>query len=289
MEMQNLYEIIKGSLFFNKFVLNDTICVEYTCPLEEDQMGVFAKYDYIIHVLSGKKSWKTLQREWTVTEGNTLYVKKGAAIVTQDFDEDFCMIGFFLPDEIIQESLSAVFENLPVISDEKLTQFTASELQRSDFFDGYFQSMLTYFRAKGQPPDPILKLKIKELLINIIYNCDDQLLLSYLRSLVENNRPSLTHTMESNFCYNLKLEEFAKMSHRSLSTFKRDFMNHYNTTPGKWLTAKRLEHAAKNLMHNVDNISQIAFDSGFENLSHFSRAFRQKFGVAPSAYRNHMS
>ena len=237
--MLNMYDEIRSSLHFDKFEFGEMLFVEYTCPIKDDSAGIWTPRDSFIHVLSGKKSWKTLQREWTVTEGNTLYVKKGAAIVTQDFDEDFCMIGFFLPDEIIQESLSAVFENLPVISDEKLTQFTASELQRSDFFDGYFQSMLTYFRAKGQPPDPILKLKIKELLINIIYNCDDQLLLSYLRSLVENNRPSLTHTMESNFCYNLKLEEFAKMCHRSLSKFKRDFFNHYNTTPGKWLLNKR--------------------------------------------------
>lgn len=55
-QMQNLYEVIKGSLFFNRFVLNDLICVEYTCPLEEEQMGIFAQYDYIIHVLSGKKN-----------------------------------------------------------------------------------------------------------------------------------------------------------------------------------------------------------------------------------------
>jgi len=287
--MQNLYEVIKGSLFFNRFVLNDLVCVEYTCPLEDEQLGIFTQYDYIIHVLSGKKSWKTIQGEWTIDAGNTLYVKKGAAIITQDFDEDFCMLGFFLPDDLIQESLANVFHQMLVKSDEQGHQFTAAKLEPSDYLDGFFHSMLTYFRGKKQPPDAIIKLKIKELLINILYNCQDKQLLSYFKSVANNSIPSLTNIMESNFCFNLKIEEFAKMSHRSLSTFKRDFHNHYNTTPGKWLLGKRLDYAANLLLRNATNISQVAFESGFEDHSHFSRAFREKFGLAPSEYRERIT
>ena len=57
--MRNIYEVIKDSLSFNKFILNDLVCVEYTCPLEEEQLGIFTQSDYIIHVLSGKKTWKS--------------------------------------------------------------------------------------------------------------------------------------------------------------------------------------------------------------------------------------
>ena len=91
--------------------------------------------------------------------------------------------------------------------------------------------------------------------------------------------------MESNFCYNLKIEEFAKMSHRSLSTFKRDFQNHYSKSPGKWLLSKRLDYAATLLVNNLSNVSQVAFESGFEDVSHFSRVFKQKFNQSPSRYR----
>ena len=283
--MQNLYEVIKGSLFFNRFVLNDLICVEYTCPLEEEQIGIFTQYDYIIHVLSGKKTWKTIEGVWTIEAGNTLFVKKGSAIITQDFDDDFCMLGFFLPDDLIQESLSEIVHKTPVFKGDQVHQFTATVLKQSSYLDGFFQSMLAYFRGKEQPPESIIKLKIKELLINIIYNCEDNLLLSYIKMLTDNKHPSLTHIMESNFCYNLKMEEFAKMSHRSLSTFKRDFHNHYNMTPGKWLLSKRLDYAASLLLNNFSNISQIAFESGFEDVSHFSRAFKEKFSLTPSEYR----
>jgi AraC-like DNA-binding protein len=95
--------------------------------------------------------------------------------------------------------------------------------------------------------------------------------------------------MEANFCYNLALEEFARLSHRSLSTFKRDFRKHYNQSPGKWLLQKRLEYSAVLLKNPALNVSQVALDCGFEDLSHFSRAFKEKFGRSPANYRKQVS
>ncbi len=283
--MQNLYEIIKNSLFFNKFLIDDLVCVEYTCPLEEKNVGVFAQYDYIIHVLSGTKTWKTIHGEWEINARQTLYVKKGAALVTQFFDEDFCMLGFFLPDDLIRKSLKDIDKKNIPFNGNQLHQFTAAKLKGNTYLENFFQSMLVYFRDKKQPPDSIIKLKLKELLLNIVYNCDDQLLVSYLMYIRNNSNPSLTHIMETNFCFNLKLEEFAKLTYRSLSTFKRDFQNHYNTTPGKWLLDKRLNYAANLLAGGNLNVSQIAFDSGFEQAAHFSRVFKNKFELSPVNYR----
>jgi len=282
--MHNLFEDVRDSLVFNKFSLNDLICVEYTCPVEDEQIPIYAQSDYLIHVLSGKKAWKTIEGEWMVSAGETLFVKKGAAIVTQDFDEDFCMLGFFLPDDVIRDSLK---ESVKTLSSERhinINQFTATKLLRKDYLDSFFHSILPYFREQKDPPKTILKLKLKELLINLLYHSDNDLLTSYLKSVTVNSEPSLTHIMENNFSFNLKLEEFAKMSHRSLSKFKRDFFNHYNMTPGKWLLSKRLDYAANLILQNTLSITQIAFESGFEDVSHFSRKFKEKFGSSPKIY-----
>ena len=85
--------------------------------------------------------------------------------------------------------------------------------------------------------------------------------------------------MNDNYCFNLKLEEYAQLSNRSLSAFKRDFQKHFDTTPGKWLLEKRLNHAMNLLSNSNKTVSEAAFESGFENPSHFSRAF-------PPAFRN---
>jgi len=283
--MRNLYEVIKDSLHFNKFIIDDLICVEYTCPLEDEQLGLFAEHDYIIHVLSGTKTWKTIHGEWKIKAGETLYVKKGAAIITQFFEEDFCMLGFFLPDDLIRGSLKETDQILTKLTVNQIQKFTASQLKEANYLDGFFNSMLHYFRNDEQPEDSIIKLKLKELLLNLIYKSEDTLLVSYLNYIKENSNPALTHIMESNFCYNLNIEQFARMCHRSLSTFKRDFHNHYDTTPGKWLLSKRLDFAANMLVSKNTNISQVAFDSGFEDISHFSRVFKEKFNTTPSTYR----
>jgi len=283
--MQNLYEVIKGSLFFNKFVINNLVCVEYNCPLPDEQVAIFAQYDYIIHVLSGKKTWQTINGKWILEAGETMYVKKGAAVITQDFEDDFCMLGFFIPDSLIRESLADTVLT-PGFSDNPQAGFMATKLNESTYLEGFFQSMLTYFRGKKQPPDSLILLKLKELLINIISHCHNPQLISYLHSVAKSTEPSLTDIMENNFCYNLKLEEFAKMSHRSLSTFKRDFFNHYNKTPGKWLKDKRLDYSAKLLLNKSMNISQSAYESGFEDVSHFTRTFKEEFKQTPTEFRS---
>ena len=91
--------------------------------------------------------------------------------------------------------------------------------------------------------------------------------------------------MEKNFCFNLKLEDYAELSHRSLSSFKRDFMEYFNMSPGKWISQRRVHFAANMLANTNLSISQVAFDSGFEDLSHFSRVFKKSMKINPSEYK----
>jgi AraC-like DNA-binding protein len=281
--MINFYKIVKESLHFNRFEFDNTVCLEYSCPIEAEQVGIFSQSDYIVHVLSGKKTYNTINGQWTLTPGQTLFMKKGATIINQYFDDEFCMLGFFICDDLITETVSELKGKMPIKLTAQAQQFTATEVQSNSYLEGYFHSMLTYFRAEEQPPNHIIKLKLKELLVNII-NCDP-VLNAYLGSFLSQDKPSLSGIMESNFRYNLKLEDFAELTHRSLSSFKRDFQNYYNESPGKWLIKKRVDYAANLLLSSDESVSQIAFESGFEDLSHFSRVFKERTGKNPSDYR----
>jgi transcriptional regulator GlxA family with amidase domain len=149
----------------------------------------------------------------------------------------------------------------------------------------YFQSMLAYFTGTAKPAETLLTLKLKELIVSRLLGRNNPELAVYFQSLLKSDAPPLSQIMEANLCYNLPLEEFAKLSHRSLSTFKRDFRKYYNQSPGKWLLQKRLEYSAVLLKNPALNVSQVALDCGFEDLSHFSRAFKEKFGMSPAHYR----
>ncbi len=88
--------------------------------------------------------------------------------------------------------------------------------------------------------------------------------------------------------FNLSNAQFARLAQRSLASFNREFRTYYNITPGKWLTRKRLEYAKLLLDTSKRNISEKAYDSGFENISHFSRVFKEKYGYSPRQYRSNI-
>ncbi len=282
--MLNLYELIKDGLYYNKFVVDENIFVEYSCPLEDEQFGIFSQSDFLVHVLSGKKTWESMEGSWTAEAGQTLYLKKGANMIKQFFEDDFCMLAFFISDDLIKEAVNDVIGKVALSNITCKDNFKATALNSNVFLEGFFQSMLLYFSEKETPTDYLLKLKLKELLANIICSNENPELVNYFKVVADKGKPSLMQIMEQNFCFNLKLEEFAKLTNRSLSTFKRDFQQYYNTTPGKWLTTKRLECASKLIQNNFSNITQIAYKCGFEDVSHFSKAFKSHFGVAPSEY-----
>ena len=281
--MLNFYKIVKENLSFNRFQFKDTVCLEYTCPIDADQIGIFSQNDYVVHVLSGKKTYRTVNGEWTVSEGQTLYLKKGAEVINQFFDDEYCMLGFFLSDDLIRETYKEMQGKVNLKKGEDPSVFTALEVETSNFLEGYFHSMLNYFRGEDRPPDHILVMKLKELLITLM-NCDP-LLTGYFNTLSNTDKPSIEQIMENNFCFNLKLEDYAELAHRSLSSFKRDFVEHFKLSPGKWLSQRRIHFAANMIVNSNLSVSQVAFESGFEDLSHFSRVFKKIMGTNPSDYK----
>jgi AraC-like DNA-binding protein len=67
--------------------------------------------------------------------------------------------------------------------------------------------------------------------------------------------------------------------------FLRTFAHLTGVTPHQYLLRARLRHAAVRLVHDAGSVLDIALDSGFGDLSNFTRAFRTEFGVSPGQYR----
>ena len=81
---------------------------------------------------------------------------------------------------------------------------------------------------------------------------------------------------------NYSVEELAKLTARSLSAFKRDFHNIFETTPHQWLLRRKIDYAEQVLTSKKMKASDIYFMLGFNELSHFSSAFKKIKGIAPS-------
>jgi len=88
--------------------------------------------------------------------------------------------------------------------------------------------------------------------------------------------------MNKNFMFNVNIGRFAYLTGRSLSAFKRDFKITFNETPNRWLIKKRLQEAYFLIKKKNKKPSDIYLELGLETLSHFSYAFKKKFGQTPT-------
>lgn len=91
--------------------------------------------------------------------------------------------------------------------------------------------------------------------------------------------------MNRNFRFNVALQRFAYLTGRSLTAFKQDFKRVFNDTPGRWLMQKRLKEAYFLIDKQGQRPSDVYLEVGFEDLSHFSYAFRKFFGFPPTQLR----
>ncbi len=142
-------------------------------------------------------------------------------------------------------------------------------------------SLVPYFEVKGPFPENLAHLKITEA-ISILRTIDPTID-GVLANFEDPHKADLVSFMEKNYMFNLPLEKFSYLTGRSLTTFKRDFRKAFNSTPQKWLTQKRLELAHYQMSERKRKPVEICYEVGFENLSHFSFAFKRHFGYAPTS------
>ncbi|HKJ43170.1 MAG TPA: AraC family transcriptional regulator, partial [Sunxiuqinia sp.] len=270
--MINLYnEQIAHPDTFKQLSVRDLLFVHYQCPQAEKLVELYNDYNLIAFTLDGERLVHQGGKSWKLTSQTSYFQRKTAYVQEVPESQGWKVLAFHIPDEFLIQFADEFMdnfstENLPELTSEMFIEVDLNEVTRT-----YFYSMLPYFIQKTPPSEKLLELKFKELLLTILSNPLNKQLLAYILHLSDSIKPPIWQVMEKNYTYHLNLQEFARIASRSLTVFKREFFDYYQTTPGKWLTNKRLKHAQIQLNTTKQNITEIALNSGFENVSHFSR------------------
>ncbi|NBA88109.1 helix-turn-helix domain-containing protein [Emticicia sp. CRIBPO] len=107
-----------------------------------------------------------------------------------------------------------------------------------------------------------------------------------LRNEVDSNRiKKVLEFVSENFQNDIMLEDVAQLANMSESAFSRYFKKRTRKTFSTFLTEIRIEHACKLLQNDKMSVSEISFDSGFNNLSNFNRQFKTIKKIPPLTYR----
>ncbi len=196
-----------------------------------------------------------------------------------------------------KERENGEFEKVVIIFDKEFLQsfrekhapafleFSSSEafvvLPKDVLIDNFIHSLIPYYNGFGKIDPHYADIKREELLLILLKEYPEQAAALFVDRDIP-QKINLEAYMNRNFKFNVSIERFAFLTGRSISGFKRDFEKTFHNTPGKWLTQKRLEEAHFLIEKKKQKPADIYLDLGFEDLSHFSFAFKKQFGVNPT-------
>jgi AraC-like DNA-binding protein len=233
-------------------------------------------------ITSGIAEHHTPDGVTTYTPGTVCLFKRTQLMKTikKPFEgKPFTTINIFLD----QETLKKYSLEHDIKADGIYTSEPNVMLENDDFMKGYFSSLMPYF-AQPEKLTPTLEyLKTIEAIELLLRN---PVLKNFLFDFSEPYKIDLEAYMNRHFSYKVPLAQFAKLTGRSLSTFKRDFRSIFGTTPEKWLQKQRLEQAHFLITQKNKCPSEIYLELGFETLSHFSYTFKKQFGQTMTALQN---
>jgi AraC-like DNA-binding protein len=144
----------------------------------------------------------------------------------------------------------------------------------------YLASLQPYQQLAQPGNAPLLAHKAREALLLLLQVQPE--LKDVLFDFSEPGKIDLAAFMHQNFRFNVSLSRFAYLTGRSLATFKRDFAKLFQRSPHHWLMQRRLQEAHYLLKEQGKTPSEVYLEVGFEDLSHFSFAFKKAYGLAPS-------
>ena len=234
-------------------------------------------------VLEGEQRIKTYDEEVIrIKAHEVLFIPRGLYYVSDLVPQNgaFKSLLFYFDDVIIQEFLS----------NSKVTQISRNNVPNFLKFgvvpslDLFAQTLIDLYQANRIKNKQFLNLKILELLYLLNGLASEQQFANFLFQLTLPKKRNIKSFMEDNFDKPLKVEDYAYLTGRSLSTFRRDFKRYYDMTPQKWLQDRRLERALNILEKKEISVTELAYEVGYENISYFIKAFKNKVGQSPKQY-----
>lgn len=217
------------------------------------------------------------------SKGEFVLLKKFTqATITKTWDNGglkFSSIVFSFQEDLVQDAISRL--DLPPVIKSYTSYENMLGIASNPVLNQFILSLQLFFDQGIEMDNQLAKLKTMEAIIGMIRTNDE---LAYqLQNFSVKSKADLHQYMNFHYLENKKLAEFAKESGRSLSVFKKDFQALYNIPPAQWLKNKRLEHAYKLLTTTRRKASDIYLECGFEDLAHFSKSFKSRFAINPSA------
>lgn len=234
------------------------------------------------YVYSGEMLLDNGTEEIRVRKGECVFIPRDHHITMYKRScegERYCGI-FLMFTRSFLRKMYGRFERREVPADTPRLDAGVIKLPATVELASLFSSMTPYFDPEVKPEEDFMDLKLQEGLLALLH-IDKR----FGPTLFDFNQPwkiDILEFLNENYMYEFTVEELAHYTGRSPATFKRDFKKISDLTPEKWLIRKRLEVAYAK-MKEGRRVVEVYAEVGFKNPSHFSTAFKKRYGVSPTA------
>jgi AraC-like DNA-binding protein len=259
------------------------------CTYTESEEGTFfLEENMLLIILHGTLNIRFGEAEYEVSQNQMAFLKKDILVCfnaagAQDASVKVEYILFSLKYDLVKEFVKLA--ELSIAATEESFPITVNELDERLL--KYVDSLEFYFIEPEKVEGSLIKIKLLELLFYLAAN--DNKILEQVLDLRDHFRSNITATVEENILNSLSLQQLAVLSGRSLSSFRRDFLAIYNMPPSQWIRQKRLDKARELLISTSMTVTDICYTTGFENIAHFSRLFKSRFGYCPTEFRTQLN
>ena len=252
----------------------------YACSFDKAHTyEQFVPENLLAYQVSGQTQIYHQRGEMVLEEGQILLARKNQfakSIKIPAKDKAYQCVSVLLTHDRLQQF---ALDN-DIFCGEKYHGSKNILLEPDTILKDYFLSVLPYIEPRKSVSKKLAAIKVNEAIQLLVEMRAD--LKPFLFDFSDPHKQGLEEFMLKNFHHNAPIKHFARLSGRSLSSFKRDFAETFKISPGTWLKNKRLSEAYYLIKKKSQNPRDIYLELGFENLSHFYTAFKQKYGHTPA-------
>lgn len=256
------------------------IKLAFTQVCEEELFkDVYFAANSLYYVESGSAILYADQEKIHIKKGEIAIIKQHSKLDIQkskdDNGIDFKSIIFYLFPDFVSDFAR---ENSPHEQSNALSP-ALLHLGSPQSLKDFSESLIPLFECKEQKSSDLKEITFTAL--QHLSQHNEQL----IHFLFANNKPvkiDLYEFMIHTELNNYSVKDLSQLTGRSLSAFKRDFFTIFETTPHQWLLSRKINYAEQLLRDQKMKPNDIYFMLGFNELSHFSAAFKKIKGLSPS-------
>ncbi|MCB0649085.1 MAG: helix-turn-helix transcriptional regulator [Saprospiraceae bacterium] len=250
------------------------------------QSPVFQNEACFIYFKEGEAMISSPTENVFLENGESILLKCGSyfAEIMNKVDGGVCEV-FVI--HLYPEILKDIYEDeIPHFLDTNKQGHYAQKIIHKNVIQQFIQSLDFYFENQQLVSTELLRLKLKELILLLLETNEKTAILDLFAHLFTPRKATLKEVVNAHLFTNITLEQMAKLAGHSLSTFKREFRIHYENSPANYIREQRMKKAEQLLKASDFSISEIAYQLGYEDSSHFSRLFSNSYHLSPSEFRS---